>query len=209
MFNAFKPFLGGQLHIADLHIVLEIKPSLRAERIAGSLRHQPDRRKRRLFGIHSRRHSRFLGLAASGAPGRPALFGGILKHRRAAQMPIGQTCHFDKTGPICPQGRLIRIGAEHGLIGVPNQLATAMGPQMHHGRPAARHGHHITSDLFEHGAFTGLRANLHPSHPLAAFNFRNAAAKGHANASSLHSLHQGPAPFGPCIDDQRHLKACL
>ena len=41
MFNAFIPFTGGQLNIADLHIVLEIQPGFHAQFITGPLWHQP------------------------------------------------------------------------------------------------------------------------------------------------------------------------
>ena len=94
-------------------------------------------------------------------------------------------------------------------MGIPDQFATAMGPQVHHWRPTTRHGHHITSDLLEHRAFTGLRTYLHPGHPFTAANFGNAAAKGHADACCLGRLHQCSATFGACIDDKRHIKTCL
>ena len=175
----------------------------------GSLRLKPIQRNPHLYGINSLPNTHILSLAAIDAPGRQALSGAILKHRRSAQMPVGQTCHSDKTGPICPHTRFIRIRAEMALLFVPNQLATAMGPQVHNRRPTARHRNRITSDLLAHGAFTGLRADLHPGDPLAPFNFRNAAANCHANATSLHSPQQGPAPFGPCPDHQRPLTAPL
>ena len=41
MFNAFIPFTGGQLNIADLNIVLEIQPGFHAQFITGPLGHQP------------------------------------------------------------------------------------------------------------------------------------------------------------------------
>ena len=91
-------------------------------------------------------------------------------------MPIGQTRHFDKSSSISPQRRLIGIGTEHCLIGIPDKLAAAMGPQVHHGRPATGHRHHVTRDLLKHRAFTRLRTDLHPGHPFAAFHLGNAAA---------------------------------
>ncbi len=79
-----------------------------------------------------------------------------------------------------------------------------MGPQVHHGRPAARHRHRVTFDLFQNGPFSGLRAKRHACHALAALDLGDGLAGFHADAQCLGLFHQFTAALRARIDHDRH-----
>ncbi len=79
---------------------------------------------------------------------------------------------------------------------VPCELAAAMGPQMHHRRPAARHRHRVAFDLFENRAFARLRTDRHGGHAFAALDLGNALAILNPDTKRPCRIGQRPAATG-------------
>ncbi len=209
MFDGLEPFLCGQLHIGDFHIVLEIQPRLGPQSIAGPLRHHPDGGQRPLVGVGRHRcggDALFMPrVMRSGLACRDT----VSQHVPTAQMAVGDACRDHETLPVSTCRRAGGVGAEHRLRVVPDQLAAAMRPQMHDRRPAARHRHAIAGDLLQHGPFAGLRTQGDARHTLAAFHLGDAFAIGHADAQSAGLVDQRPFGCRARIDDDRHLQPRL
>ena len=209
MFDGCEPFLRGQLDIGDFHIILEIQPCLGPQRIAGPLRHHPDGGHRAFLCVHGQGgHGHILRLSG-GQGGSLARRHRIGQHSGAAQMAIGHPCGDHETRAISTGRRAGRVGAKHRLRIVPDQLATAMRPQMHDRRPAARHRHAIAGDFFQHGAFTGLRTKRDTGDPLAAFDLCDAFAIRNTDAQGAGLVDQWPFRRGARIDDDRHVQPRL
>ncbi len=107
---------------------------------------------------------------------------GVMQHVVKGKDPRRRPRGRHETMAVCPGGRVVLIGAETGFRPVPRQFAAAMGPQMHHGRPSARHRHRIAGDLFQDGPFARLRTEGHTGHPLAPLNRGDRMAHHHPNA---------------------------
>ena len=125
-------------------------------------------------------------------------------------MAVSGTGSAHKGRAVRANRRVVHIGAEHGKIVVPGQLAPAMRPQVHDRRPAAGHRNRVTGDFFQHSAFAGLRADRDAGDPLAPLHLGHAVAHHHADAQRL-GLGQQRAVGGQHarIHDDRHVKARL
>ena len=101
-------------------------------------------------------------------------------------------------------GRAGGIRAEHGVGVVPCQLAATMAPQMHHGRPAARHRDRIAGDVFQTRPFASLHAQGHTGDTLGALDLGNALAGFHPYAQSPRLRGQRPIGDNARIHDAGH-----
>ena len=209
MLNTLKALACGQLHVADFHVVLEIQPRFCAQRMAGPLRHQPDRRDRTFDRILAHRSLR----AAFGIPccfrrrttRRPAVADRLCRE----EMPIGHACRHDEGLTISTRWRFFRVRAEHRLIGVPSQFATAMGPQMHHRGPAARHRYAIAADLFQHRTLARLRTKRHARDTLAALHLGDPFAHLDPDAQIARAVDQRAIGLRACINNRRYFQTGL
>ena len=118
---------------------------------------------------------------------------GIFHDRGKVHWTICAACRDDKAEAVLIGGRAGSVGAEMGLRVVPDQLATAMRPQVHHRGPAARHGDRITGDLFQYCAFASLGTDRHAGDTLAAFDRCDAFAVLNPNAQATRLFGQCPA----------------
>ncbi len=132
MLDAFKPFARGQLHIADLDVVLVIQPGFHPLLDARTLRHQPDRCHWGLFDTLGRRCLAFAHLMSGGLGRRFTRGICICQDTAQIKRAVGRTRRSDKTVSIRTQRWFIHIRLEHREISVPDQLAATMGPQVHH-----------------------------------------------------------------------------
>ena len=177
VFDAFIALAGGQVHVRHFDIVLEIEPHFRLEGVARALGHGPDR--------HHRGLGRASGFGRDGPLGRvTSCFGGLFACRvgvrqslGGAQVARGGACGQDKAGAVSAKRRAVGVGAEMREVVVPAELAAAVGPEMDHGRPAARHGDGVAGDLVQHRAFAGLQAERDTGHSAATLDLGDGFAR--------------------------------
>ncbi len=81
-----------------------------------------------------------------------------------------------------------------------------MRPEVHHRRPAARHGHAIAGNLVDHRAFARLQAKRHAGHAGLALDLSDGLAFLNADALGLGLGPQSACAFGAGIDDCRNGK---
>jgi len=191
VFDADKAFLRGKPHVRHFDIVLIIQPRLLAQLHICALRHHPDGGERRfLLPVGVRRDS-IGGQLEPQRRDHPIGGGmGVVQDIIQRKEPTRGTGSGDKTMPVRPQRRIVHIGAEHGPGGIPGQLAAAMGPQMHHRRPSARHGDGVTGEGFKHRTLARLAAHLYACHAFAACHPRHGMTHHHANAQIFGACHQ-------------------
>ena len=120
--------------------------------------------------------------------------------------PLAVPAVITKPSPVGTSGGVLWIGAEHGLFVVPNQLAAAMGPQVHDRRPAARHGNAIARNLFQHSAFARLRADVDRCDALAAFDFGDAFAEFDTDAQRAGLVNQLAFASAARVDDRGNIQ---
>ena len=197
VFDTGIAFAGGQLDVRHLHVVLVIQPHLRLQLNACALRHDPD-------GLH-----RGLCHGSGGRCLAAHLSADISQGVRGRQVTIGRTNRHHHGRPVVACRRAGGVGTEMRLRIVPRQLAAAMAPQVHHRRPAARHGDDIAGHLFQNSAFTSLKADGDAGHPLAALDLHNRTARFHANAHSLGLGGQIARHSAARVDNQRHFQPRL
>ena len=142
--------------------------------------------------------TRHLGCLAPGAKAVGNRLGG-------EQMTVGSANRDDEAFAVRAQRRAIRVGAEKGVRLVPDQLAAAVGPQVHHGGPAARHGNAVAGDRFRDRAFAVLRADLHPGDAFAAIDGCDPAVCQHFDAKGAHLLWQLALRRCACVDHGGHV----
>ena len=209
VFNRLVALLRRQTHVRDFHVVLIVQPRLDTQRRACPLRHQPDGFHGRL-GCRGRNRRRFLWRV------KPSRFrrhdtcrGCIRQHTVQFQRATGRASSHDKTVAILIGGTALGIGAEMRLRLIPCQLATAMGPQVYHGRPAARHSDRVTFDLFQNSAFASLRTDRDASDTLAAFDLGNGFAVLDADTKGTRLFRQCSATRCTRVEDHRHIQTRL
>ena len=137
MFDAFEPFLRGQLDVRDFDVILIVQPGFGPQLVACALRHQPDGHHRGLIDCGRFGCIAWFAFVAGAFGRRGPCRPGVRQNCIQMHFPIGAACgrHKGLAAFACRCAR--RIGAEMGLIGVPGQFATAMRPQVHNRRPAA------------------------------------------------------------------------
>ena len=118
-------------------------------------------------------------------------------------LAICTACRNDKSVAVLV-GRSARgVGAEGRLRLVPVQLATAMGPEMDDGRPAAGHGDRIAEDLGRLGPVAVLIGDQHGMYRLGPFDLGNCCPGFDGQAQRLRLFHQRTTAFGPRVEDGR------
>ena len=134
---------------------------------------------------------------------------GIGQHRRIVQRAIRGPGGDHHRAAVMGQRRAVGIGAETDLCGIPGQLAAAMAPQMHHRRPAARHGNGVAGDILQHGALAGLQAERNTRDPLAALDLGNGTARLDADAKRAGAVGQRAGDGAAGVHDAGHGQARL
>ena len=199
MFDRLVAFARGKLHVRDFHIVLIIEPHLGAQLIAGPLRHDPDGFQRRFLTPFSLRGSDGVRTCSTRAR-KGCIHQSLCRFQRA----IGSPCGIDHRQAVMADRRAGGIGTEHGVSLVPRQLAATMAPQMHHGRPAARHGDRIAGDVFQTRPFASLHAQGHTGDTLGALNLGDALAGFHPDPQGPRLCGQRPIGDSARIHDAGH-----
>ena len=198
--DALEPLAGGQLDVGHLHVVLEVEERLLPDRVRRARRHQPDGGYRVLALFLN------LGRVERGGlePEPPARLrcGLAARTERVARAPPARRRpgREGDGAPVGARGRACRIGQERRPALVPDELAAGLGPQMHRGRPAARHRHRVAGDALAPLARAGLVEDAHALDAPAAQR-RHAGARDHAQARRARARHQRAVGVRPRVHD--------
>ena len=175
MLNTGIAFAGGQLNVGNLNIILKIKPHFSTQIRRGGGWHNPDRGHLRLISPARLWWPGPLWREPCGLGSILACLGGICQHIWRIHRAAGNASCGNETLTIIAGWRAFWVGGKMGLLLNPVQLATAMGPQMHHGGKAARHGHAIAFNFLARTAVAILQTDGNPRHAAATFDLGNGA----------------------------------
>ena len=207
--DAFVAFARSQLHVGDFHVVLIVQPGLHAQLDVCLCGHQPHR-----FHLRFR-----LGLALGSRHGfrrearRLSCLGTsrcrVFQQRAQAELAVRGTGRNHKALTVVAQRRTGGIGAEVGVFLVPDQLAAAVGPQVHHRRPAAGHGNRVCFHFLTGTAFAVLGADGDLGHAFAVLHLGDGAAQLDPDALFADRFHQRAAAGFAGVDHADHFDACV